>query len=210
MTFDNDWAVITFLFLAWLVWLFSQLSRGAPIKTQPLAKDQAYTFSSLIWGLAEIVFSFNTFIKILISIWTSTEKNFAKSKKKIGIISPRTILNHFGHGGKCRYFNVTLHFHVTNPILWHQFYRCCSTTIYYYLFLSSLMIVNDRHFTMIMQVTSEYSILWGALGFQTRACRSAYISISQSQKHSGEFLLSKSWSLISLLKSGKLCPKQFL
>ena len=83
MTFDNDWAVITFLFLAWLVWLFSQLSRGAPIKTQPLAKDQAYTFSSLIWGLAEIVFSFNTFIKILISIWTSTEKNFAKSKKKL-------------------------------------------------------------------------------------------------------------------------------
>ena len=82
MTFDNDWAVITFLFLAWLVWLFSQLSRGAPIKTQPLAKDQAYTFSSLIWGLAEIVFSFNTFIKILISIWSSTEKNFAKSKKK--------------------------------------------------------------------------------------------------------------------------------
>ena len=30
-----------------------------------------------------------------------------------------------------------------------------------------LLLPNDSHFTMIMQVTSEYSVLWGALGFQT-------------------------------------------
>ena len=109
-----------------------------PIKTQPQARDQAYTFSSLIWVLAEIVFS------------NHTSPNTFKILKG-------TILSQDLH----RYFNGKLHFCYSNPILCHQFYLMVPMQSYI------LLLPNDSHFTMIMQVTSEYSVLWGALGFQT-------------------------------------------
>ena len=133
MTFDNDWAVITFLFLAWLK-LFEFQSRHS-------LRLEIRLIPSVAW------FGF----------WQKSSFHSNHTSPNTFKILKGTILSHYLH----RYFNGKLHFCYSNPILCHQFYLMVPMQSYI------LLLPNDSHFTMIMQVTSEYSVLWGALGFQT-------------------------------------------
>ena len=85
-----------------------------PIKTQPQARDQAYTFSSLIWVLAEIVFP---------TILPPTPSRFSKVQffhKTCIVISM----------ANCIFATLTRYFAI-NFTWWCR----CSPTFYYYLMI---------------------------------------------------------------------------